>query len=83
MIGCQFRRFGHVCYRCCAGFVAPLLANRQAVIYYSQLIHRRKMYVISALPHVGLGDEFRVLVEDTGKFAGGARCFSSFIRRTL
>jgi hypothetical protein len=41
------------------------------------------MYVISALPHVGLGDEFRVLVEDPGKFAGGARCFSSFIRCTL
>jgi len=41
------------------------------------------MYVIRALSHVWLRDEFCVLVQDAGKFSRCAGCFSRFIRRTL
>lgn len=65
------------------GFFAPFLANYQPVIYYSQFVHRRKMYIVSSLTGVWLDDKFCILVQDTGKFSRGACCFSRFIGRTL
>jgi hypothetical protein len=70
------RRGGPRCF-------TPLLANRQSFSYYSQLIHRREMYVVRPLTRVWLSYEFGVLVQDPGKFSRGAGCLSGFISRTL
>jgi hypothetical protein len=78
----QGRRRG-LRHRGLPGFFSPFLANRQPFIYYSQFIHRRKMYIVSSLTRVWLHDEFCILVQDPGKFSRSACCFSRFIGRTL
>jgi hypothetical protein len=66
-----------------APFVTPFFTSRQPLIYYSQLVHGGKMCVVGPLPRVWLRNEFGVLIQDTGKFAGRPRRFSCLIGRTL